>query len=80
MPDTDLYMILGSLDGKVSSILTALTGLEQRLTMHAETIGKLDNRITTLEANSNSSKVLVSYIISIIAALLAALPYFKGIL
>lgn len=75
-----VLFLLGQLDGKVTSILTHLTGLSQRIEALSLEVNNHESRLSTLEAHEKNDKSWVAYLISIGALGFAALPYIKELL
>ena len=75
-----VLFLLGQLDGKVTSILTHLTGLSQRIEALNLEVNNHESRLATLEAHGKNNLSWVSYLISGGAFIAAVFPYIKELI
>jgi hypothetical protein len=77
MPETNDYM-LGRIDGKLDTVLQALTSQGERLGTLEQRQADIATRVSVLETQSAGSRQWLSYLISGGAFAVAALNYVKG--
>ncbi len=78
--NNEIYLLLGTLDGKVSSILTTLLQTNNRLDEHNVDIKNLDVRVSAIEAAGNTSKNWLVYLVSAGSFLVSIIPWMEKLI